>query len=73
MHTVQLKIDNSIYDNVMFFLNSLKLKGLEIKEGESEESSNSKDILDFSNYDVESFKNIENPLQWQKDIRKEWD
>ena len=32
MHIVQLKIDNSIYHNVMFLLNNLKLKGLEIQE-----------------------------------------
>ena len=32
MHTVQLKIDDSIYHNVMFLLNNLKVEGLEIKE-----------------------------------------
>jgi len=32
MQIVQLKIDNSIYHNVMFLLNNLKLKGLEIQE-----------------------------------------
>lgn len=42
MHTVQLKIDNSIYDNVMFFLNTLKFKGLEITEKQILEQENSK-------------------------------
>ncbi len=32
MHRVELKIDNSIYDNVMFLLKNIKSKGLEIKE-----------------------------------------
>ncbi len=32
MHTIQLKIDNSIYDKIMFFLDSLKHKGIEITE-----------------------------------------
>lgn len=30
MHTVQLKIDDSIYNNIMFLLRNLNLKGLEI-------------------------------------------
>ena len=42
MHIVQLKIDNNIFDNVMFFLNSLKIKGLEISEKSTIEDKNSK-------------------------------
>ena len=32
MHTVKLKIDDSIYQNVMFMLSNLKVNGLEIEE-----------------------------------------
>ena len=32
MHTVQLKIEDSIYKNVMFLLNNLNLKGFSIRE-----------------------------------------
>lgn len=32
MHTVKLKIDDSIYKNVMFMLSNLKVNGLEIEE-----------------------------------------
>jgi len=70
MHTVQLKIDNSIYHNVMFLLNNLNLKGLEIKEdAEVPKKINS---LDFSNYKVKAFENIEDPVKWQQSIRDEW-
>lgn len=65
MHTVQLKIDNSIYDNVMFLLKNLKLKGLEIQEDKDR-------VLDFSKYEVKSFENIKDPVKWQKNIRSEW-
>jgi energy-coupling factor transporter ATP-binding protein EcfA2 len=62
---VQLKIDNSIYDNVMFLLKNLKLKGLEIQEDKDR-------VLDFSKYEVKSFENIKDPVKWQKNIRSEW-
>lgn len=73
MHRVELKIDNSIYDNVMFLLKNIKSKGLEIKEiDDSICDYEKKDILDFSQYNIKSFKNITNPAKWQQDIRNEW-
>jgi hypothetical protein len=38
LHTIKLKLDDSIYSNVMFLLENLKVEGLEI-----EEQSNKKD------------------------------
>ena len=70
MHTVQLKIDNSIYNNVMFLLNNLKLEGLYIKE--TKEVTKKTNSLDFSKYKVEAFKDIEDPVKWQQSIRDEW-
>ncbi len=70
MHTVQLKIDNSIYHNVMFLLNNLNLKGLEIKEKET--TDNKINSLDFSQYKVKAFEDIEDPVQLQRSIRDEW-
>lgn len=32
MHTVKLKVDNSIYNHVMFLLENLKIDSLEIEE-----------------------------------------
>ncbi len=73
MHTVQLKIDDNIYNNVMFLLNNLNLKGLVIEEQKSISDIDDKnDFLDFSNYKVRAFENIKDPLKWQQDIRDEW-
>ena len=73
MHIVELKIDNSIYDNIMFLLKNLKSKGLEIKEIDNSICNDEKkDILDFSQYNIKSFKNITNPVKWQQNIRNEW-
>ncbi len=59
MHTVQLKLDDSIYDNVMFLLNNLNLnlKGMEIKE-----------IENFSNHSanlVEEWKDLNEDTVWK--------
>ncbi len=45
MHTVKLKIEDDIYQNIMFLLNNLDLKGLEIKEEKVENSTNTKHKL----------------------------
>jgi hypothetical protein len=53
-----------------FLLNNLNLKGLEIKE-----NFNNKEIentnIDFSNYKIKSFKNIDS-LKFQQKLRDEW-
>lgn len=70
MHTVQLKLDDSIYSNVMFLLNNLNLKGLEIKEKFDDKEKEHTNI-DFSNYKIKSFENID-PLKFQQKLRDEW-
>jgi len=35
MHTVKLRIEDDIYQNIMFFLNNLNLKGLEVIENKT--------------------------------------
>ena len=70
MHIVQLKIDNSIYSNVMFLLNNLNLKGLHINE--TKEVTKKTNSLDFSKYKVDAFKDMEDPVKWQQSIRDEW-
>ena len=60
MHTVQLKIDNSIYHNVMFLLNNLKLKGLEIQTDKEELDYNKNEIPYM---DAEETKEIEKILK----------
>ena len=60
MHTVQLKIDDSIYKNVMFLLNNLNLKGFSIKEENSliskKKNDTSKILFDAISIDTKNFK-----------------
>ncbi len=75
MHTVQLKLDDSIYGNVMFLLNNLDLKGLEIKEIKLEHKQNNKDKINklFKSKKINLFSSIDDPLEWQKKQREEWE
>ena len=45
MHTVQLKIEDDIYKNVMFLLNNLNLKGFSVKEEKQESQKHLKSNL----------------------------
>ncbi len=74
MHTIELKIDNNIYEHVMFVLNSLKQKGIQITEQHTQtKANNSSDGLDFANYRIKAFEHIDDPVKWQNDIRNEWE
>lgn len=75
MHTVKLKIEDDIYQNVMFLLSNLKDKGLEIEEEQEENCSYDiktkiKSLLE--NKKTELFSSIDDPMQWQKKQRDEW-
>lgn len=75
MHTVKLNIQDSIYQNVMFVLESFKEKGVQIEEltkidKNQKEKETLKDFL--ANSKIEVFKDIKDPLTWQKSIRDEW-
>lgn len=71
MHTIKLKVQDDIYNHIMFLLGNLKGKKLEIIEDKV--ISDSGDAIDFSEYRIDAFKNIKDPVEWQKTIRSEWD
>ncbi|MGJ0302705.1 hypothetical protein NG764_11615 [Aliarcobacter cryaerophilus] len=75
MRTVKLNIKDNIYQNVMFVLESFKEKGVQIEEI-TKLNKNQKDketLKDFlTNSKIEVFKNIKDPIAWQKSIRDEW-
>lgn len=74
MHTVKLKIEDDIYQNIMFLLNNLNLKGLEIKEEKVENSTNTKHKIQqlFKAKKINVFASIDDPLAWQDQQRDEW-
>ncbi len=73
MHTVKLQIEDSIYKNIMFLLTNLKLKGLEIKEESVINLTTREKVKDlFKRKQANIFKDIEDPVKWQKEQRDEW-
>ena len=75
MHTVKLKMEDNIYNNIMFILKNLQVKGLEIEEiyeNRTIKTTKTKIKELFSNKKIDTFKTIDNPMQWQKQQRDEW-
>lgn len=74
-HIVKLTMEDNIYDNIMFMLKSLQPKGLkieEIKDDSSIQNTKSKIKELFASHNIEAFKSIDDPMQWQKNQRDEW-
>ena len=75
MHTIKLKMEDNIYKNIMFILRNLQLKGLEIEEIYENSTTKSTKVKIkelFLNKKVDTFKSIDDPMQWQKQQRDEW-
>lgn len=73
MHTIKLNVGDSIYLHVMFLLKNLKTNQLEIIEDKKIDEIKQEENIDFSQFKIDAFKDIKNPLEWQKEIRSEWD
>ena len=71
MHTIKLNVGDSIYNHLMFLLKNLKTNELEIIE--DKENTIIQEEIDFSKYKINAFKDINDSLQWQNEIRNEWD
>jgi len=72
MHTVKLEIEDDIYQNIMFLLNNLNLKGLEIKEEENNKNTKYKMQQLFKEKKINLFTSIDDPLAWQDQQRDQW-
>ena len=74
MKTLQLTLSDHIYDTLLAMLKGLPEEDVEIKEIESADMSEKKefDINQFAGK-ISCFKDIEDPVAWQKEIRSEWD
>ena len=59
-------MEDNIYKNIMFILQNLQLKGLEIEEIYENKTTKTKIQELFSNKKVDTFKTIDDPMQWQK-------
>jgi len=72
IRNINLQIDENIYNNVMFLLNHLKIDGLKIIENKQEDQRKTDNCIDFSQYNIKAFEEIEDPAKWQRKIRDEW-
>ena len=75
MRTLQLSIDDSLYDTLLAMLKELPKQQIKIIEEPLEptpEKEQSFDINQFSGT-IDCFKEIADPVAWQREIRSEWD
>ncbi|NWF66932.1 MAG: hypothetical protein HXX81_05640 [Campylobacterales bacterium] len=73
MHVIRLKVEDNIYQNIMFLLSNLNVKGLQIDEITTSKQQKSEIKKLFQNKKIELFKNINNPVDWQRKQRDEWE
>ncbi len=74
MHTIKLKVQDSIYTHIMYLLKSLNKKEIEIIEDkELKQTQNTKQAIKelFDKKNVTLFDSIEDPVKWQQQ-REEW-
>lgn len=72
MHTIKLNVADNAYAHLMFLLKNLKTDDIKIVEDRVLNQDNDDLGIDMSNYKIESFKAIVDPLKWQQNIRDEW-
>ena len=79
MRTLQLKIDNNVYDTLLAMLKGLPEDKINIIEDEQEDTNLSDtakmeahDIMAYSGK-IKSFDGIKDPVAWQRKVRSEWD
>jgi len=78
MQTLKIEVSNSIYEHIIFFLQSLPKNLINISyENKIDNSSQNtiKNQMDelFKSSKVQAFSDIKDPVEWQKSIRDEWE
>jgi len=58
VHTIELQVEDNIYQNIMFLLNNLKLDGLKIREDKEVISSEMMNYVDWSKKELENIGKI---------------
>ena len=75
MHTIKLKVQDSIYSHIMYVLKSLNKKEIEIIEDKPlEQEHNTKQAIKelFEKKNVHLFSSIKEPVKWQQQQREDW-
>lgn len=75
MHTIKLKVQDSIYSHIMYLLKSLNQKEIEIIEDKQlNQEQNTKQLIKelFEKKNISLFDAIKEPVKWQQQQREEW-
>ena len=75
MHTIKLKVQDSIYSHIKYLLKSLNKKEIEIIEDKPlEQEHNTKQAIKelFEKKNVHLFSSIKDPVKWQQQQREDW-
>ena len=75
MRTIKIDVNDNIYEHIIFFLKNLPSNMVKIYEAKNEaESNNIKDEIEkiFKENNISAFKEIKDPVAWQRSIRDEW-
>jgi len=80
MRVLRIEVSNSIYEHILFFLQNLPKNLIKISyESNKTSISKEKSIKDelnelFNKYsDIKPFQELSNPVEWQRNIRDEWE
>ncbi|MDQ7083487.1 MAG: hypothetical protein Q9M36_00465 [Sulfurovum sp.] len=78
MKTLNIEINDSVYEHILFFLQNLP-KGMvkiskQIEQSKIIELSTKEKVEElFKTKSSEPFKEIQDPIAWQKSMRDEWE
>jgi hypothetical protein len=76
MHTITLEVNDSMYEHFLYLLKQLnpkEVKVIEEKQCEKDTSLKQKLHKLFDETDITAFKNIDDPVAWQRLQREEWE
>ena len=79
MQILRLEVNNSIYEHIIFFLQSLPKNLINISHEtkttpyQKKSLKNEIDKLFSENSHIKAFQEIKDPVEWQKSIRDEWE
>jgi len=70
MHRLILDINDNVLDKIFYVLNNLPKNDVKVV---SNKLIKEDILIDFSQYNIESLKEIKDPVAWQNEIRDEWE
>ena len=79
MQTLKIEVSNSIYEHILFFLQSLPKNLINISYEKKPTIYHKKSLkneieeLFITNSHLQPFQKIKDPVEWQKSIRDEWE